>query len=473
MSATGCLEPQAAPLCPTCTEPFSSMSERFPHSLPCGHCVCKECADSLRLLPSPACSLCGADICDDAIPNTGLALFADGVTALLDCPDEPPFKRAASEPVIIPAPLCTSHNAPVHAYCTACNGVVCPKCAAGDCRGHKLTLLAEVDAAKATMRTAFLDSVGACKSFGAKMIRAIDAVQAAKARMVARTAASLESVDEQVAALKAAIDARVASAKAAAQKELNARVKQLDAQLDSLMVTAGQIVVARDMCAAACDDARRSVMELATTLQAACSMRGLLQQVMTPAVCTVVEVATCDTLDPVLVPLDSWLYVRTAVAADVNFRMRGHLAAFVPGAERTVSLVVTDVNGQRVTSLYPADITVQVEGVRDELQGSSPRDSDIDVDAATAGAAPVVAAAADGGTGSEDGSDDGDEVCAKGQETRVLDPAVDVAVEADGAGMFTIKYTVREDLVKVKFTVNVAGVSDTCNSPWEASLVRA
>lgn len=73
-------------LCPTCTEPFTSISGLcVPSLLSCGHCVCAPCADGLTKAVLPLCTLCSSRITTTFVPNHSLAdVIATGVRLDVD-----------------------------------------------------------------------------------------------------------------------------------------------------------------------------------------------------------------------------------------------------------------------------------------------------------------------------------------------------------------------------------------------------
>ena len=347
-------------LCPACLCPFrASDPGAHPQSFACGHVACMSCAEAGAALEQPVCPVCFTATTASFVPNAPLAAFAESCI----CGDEPsviPVAAARSvtpQCSLHPGLVCTwFHVEQQRACCDACVQVapggdppatVLPLTAAGPVLLEQLTALScRYDKGSASATAAH------------------DTLAVTRPRMVTRCRLSLAHLEAAAATVKAAVDAHVHATKVAAEKELRAKLKAVDAQLDGLAVASNQLTclaaLARSTAASAASPAH-----LADVLCSLQRSRELCSPHGGPAVSTVCEVlcdphAFCATALPTLsslqlaVDMDKW----QACRQHDSLVIEGNAVPSAAALDRTLRFTPRDSSDNIVYGLVPEDILV-------------------------------------------------------------------------------------------------------------------
>ena len=390
----------ALPYCVPCQRPFNSADPSdFPQSFPCGHVACWSCATAAAVCDPPVCPLCNACTRAGFTPDVALAAFADAYFARVavphvvlphrceDCQRDgedvaathmctscgdrllcqehgsihakrkvPHVVAPMGTPADTSATHCSQHHGhPLGRFCFTDGVVICAECFVGDHAGHDVRFVAD---SAAVFRSHVAAAAAVCESGSAGAFSAHSALQEARARMVARKAASVLRFDDAVLRIKAAIDAHAKAMKAVAEHELRSRLKAIDAQLDALMVAGNQL-----SCAAAlgthvtttCDDA----LQLAQAFESLRRSTALCRPYRGPCVSTVVEVvcdgasfeATVDQLSRLRLAVDA---ARSSVSGD------GALSFMFDDAN-IICITARDDTGALIDSLTAEDVCAWID----------------------------------------------------------------------------------------------------------------
>lgn len=395
--------PSAAPICcPTCAEDLrAGPDSHAPLVLsPCGHSFCSLCVEVVLKGTEPRCPLCASPIAA-AGPNGALGDLAEVSHARLaptsrpceDCAacDNPDFetmpvavqcsvcekgmcrdhgavhkRHKSHDAAIIVAPFaeslgrCHVHPAyPVSLLCKTHNAVVCSECALGAHSADDYTKFADMGEELAT-RTHSLRAQ--CVEDRAVLVRATEAVQAAMAGMVARKDASLAQFKSHILALKVALDAHEAEVEKRVEALCASHVKQLEAQISSLPLSADQLAAAVGVCDTALSSG--SPLRLARAAECAARMAGFVKQPLGPIVSTTLEVV-CDT-SPVLAAVAAMTAVRV-LPVDPNLCVMDEVrvGGNAEGEEGNlrVTLSLKDWEGNSAEGVPPEALSLDVKQV--------------------------------------------------------------------------------------------------------------
>ena len=409
-AAAAATDAPALPLCPCCGVMMrATVPDAFPHSFPCGHWACVACASATAACTPPVCCVCSAQAVSGSTPDLGFSAFVEAVFAEVgaaggpaassaqdceDCkqvrPDEvdtathicetcggKPLceahvtghtKRKVPHTVItVSAPLPTQTHCIKHTsnaltrFCIIDATVICADCMVDEHSGHDVQALAVVES---TFRSDVQNIGARCGTAAVDALSAFESLTAAKARMVARKAASIAKLAADVELLKTALDDHVKEVNSALDKELKARVKAIDAQLDALSVATNQLRCAAAMCARSA--ASSTALELAQTVQTAKRACALIQPYRGPCVSTIVEAVSG--VDAVLANIGALSRLRLqAVVSKLTTKVDTKTSA------TTIELGVWDDAGAAVDELSVDDVVLWCDDTVEPPSAVPPR----------------------------------------------------------------------------------------------------
>ena len=479
----------SALMCPCCLLGFRSDSgSAYPTLLSCGHTLCCECASACQNMEQPTCAVCGG-LDNGGTPNVSLALFADaarvrrahadsaegGHAPALSCEDckllmpdevcsatfmcntcsERPVcdahvvghtKRKVPHSVaplgLSPPPdtsYCMQHpTIPVNRFCFTDSCVLCAECVLVGHTGHNVALL---EACGDALRASISRLSTLCTAGSAEALKGLAHLQEARSGMVARKTASCVALKAAGEAAKAAIDAQVALTVAAADRELRQRLKQVDAQLDELSVSANQLACSAAVCEAAVATAE-SPLALAQACDSAVKVVKLARPYRGPCVSTIVEAVTNNEEFDVTVARFS--HVRLGPSCTASVVLRDSSLSFTPTDENVVRVEVRDEHGALIEGLTAADAVAWFEDP---------------VLAADGAADTSPAAAAMNGAGG----------LLEGEEGRVATLATKfevASVEVEGTGALVVTYTAPAGGKQAMLNARIVGCEGVAGAPW-------
>ena len=278
--------PRLSVRCPCCSIGFGM--EALPLCLPCGHTVCESCKDAGACHATPACPVCDKPLSSgETTINTALAHYAQstgaapaeecedcredgdaGVPATFRCEQcnnrlvceghEFLLHRKRKHVGVVPhAPLgsvpasCLEHTRnTLGFFCMTDLTPVCHDCTVVKHPTASHEVLEVVDAARRLQR-GLPEMVTACYTAAASAASACAKLLTARDVMVSRKDASLGTLREGVAAVKAALDALVDSHEKRSAELCSARSKVIEAHANELSVAESQLSSAAGMCKAA------------------------------------------------------------------------------------------------------------------------------------------------------------------------------------------------------------------------------
>ena len=348
--------------CPTCEEPFARVQEAAPQLLPCGHSVCWSCANAMSNIATPLCTICGKDISGGLEANLLLLELVEGNECGTNEPATKKAKSVASSSA--PAtrlPRCVKHpSVDASLYCDTDGVLVCVECAFSEHSQHDLSSVQDTSGNARKHLIELQDRLAAAPS---QALSAIPRLEAARRRMVERYDASIARMESDAAAVKAAIDAHVAHTKAACSKELKAKLKALNAQIDALGVNAAQLSCASQLCSALLakfDQATSS--DLMSGYEVIKRISALSTPFTGPSISTLCEVV-CDP-DPMLAALTKgFLHIRSGVDGAYSSVLHTSEVMFKPAVPSLLNVAVADSDGLIISSVTPDDFTVYCEAV--------------------------------------------------------------------------------------------------------------
>ena len=467
------------PYCAPCQEPFrATVAGRFPQQFPCGHSACDSCAEASLLRNPPQCPICGSPCTSGTKPDVSLGAFAealfaastaanDFVTLCEDCKRDGDDASAShmcqscgerllcedhgnlhanrkKHSVVplgaarLPSTHCARHSSNgLTRFCFDDCAVICADCLLTEHNGHNVTPLAEAEAA---LRARVARVGTRCEAGSADAVAAHVSLTGARERMVARKSASIAKLEEDAAAAKAAIDASVLAVRTAADRELRARLKAIDAQLDSLSVAANHLACAGAVSRGLLSDSATTVLQLAQACESVERAAVLVVPYHGPCVSTVVEAVSSS--EAVVRGLGAFARLRTGVHAGTSVASGGALTLFTPNTDNTVHFSLRDEAGAVVDSVAAADVVAWC---------SVPSPST---------AAGVVVPATAGGAG-------GPARPASTAAAASAPPAAITGVTAAADGSISLSYTVTDPTIQqVRLGVNIAGTTAITGAPW-------
>lgn len=195
-----------------------------------------------------------------------------------------------------------------------------------------------------------------CERAGELFIDAAESLLEDKKRMLQRMEASIASASASVEAAKAALDARLANCVQSVQACCATRVKALEAQINSLEISAHQIQDCAKVCAAALVSGE--VSELSAAQECCAMMKQLVESsatAMPPSVCTYLKVST------LLQAIEEWAANNIWMDDGIHSRLDDledlpH-CFLQPGCNRVPVTVVT-ATGKRVVVDHLHDVVV-------------------------------------------------------------------------------------------------------------------
>lgn len=304
--------------------------------------------------------------------------------------------------------------------------------------------------------------VAACEAGAKYMGNCAETVEAAKARLLARGNASLAELKAAVDVAHAELDTHYNRVCREAKKTLNTNVKALEAQIDELLVSAGQL-----SCAVAIG--RRALQSHGTaatpapsmSLDAVCdsmaSISRLIRKYQGTRVSTMADVIPSYTM----VNLLRWLDLETRICTGVEPERctksgTGSSLCFVD-AENTVRIQLRDIKGKAVENVRPEDVFLQFSA-----SGGHAGRTNTSGKAAAAGGAGGEAVVDFAGAHS---AVDAAVTTLSAPEFGKLD-----RVAVSDSGELEITYSVREDAPdEMLLSLSVLGVCNVAEGPW---LVR-
>ena len=364
-SATDSWRSQLVICCPSCGDPFTATGDAAPVAIKCGHWFCAGCSHAITNVTTPKCTVCGSGIDDAVVVDAALAALVD---ASVKSPVESGTqlslgKRATKKRGVAATSLCCS----VHTSATAVGVSECDltlQCAACFKAAKSAGVAAHaLSDAAAAIRAGLAQKERNLVSSARKASAATCALENVRERIRERSAACVAKLDAEAAALKAAIDARVASTKAIIAAEVAARMKAIDAQLDAVDVTASQLRVGAELCAAVLAKPEAPLTELITDAQRIRCLRSLevLQhwRYMGSRAAATMEIRSDS--GHVLREVSLWATLQLAVNqthSDVTYYFDSNLLVNAPN---TFQVEAKDATGGRVRGLTSDDVQVDVE----------------------------------------------------------------------------------------------------------------
>ena len=336
--------------CPTCDALFDDGADNYPQIASCGHSICFACASAMASLAPPMCLVCKAVISDIFTPNDVLALFC--TENVRECGDD--STSSATFPTLADISVSVDSGSTLipEQIMHSSEGIDAASSVGGEsvetCEG-----VPPPDAPSAHL----MILAAQCTAGAANAMMYHSTVESARARMISRKEASVVSLHADVAAMKAAIDAHVAELVAQANKELNMRLKALDAQLDALTVTAGQLSSAAMLCERACRSTDATTAACARdSANRACAM---IRPFKGPCVSTMVEiVSNAQRALPLAV---STARLRLGVNTDSTRVQGAGVSTYRAHEENTFLLKVRDDFNVPVTSLEAEDVVLSFQ----------------------------------------------------------------------------------------------------------------
>ena len=293
------------------------------------------------------------------VPDVGLAAFAETCGA----PSGGDGVGASEFSAAPPAMRCPAHpDAPIASICVDHLKVLCADCVGARHVGHNVK---PVGAAKPALLPALQAAAHTCSN-GAQVTLAVHTLlQRVKDGMATRKTASIAALHASAASLKAAVDSHTTRAVAAVEKEYKARVKQLDTQLDALIVSANQLACVTSACSQAA--ASSNAVYLVAAFRSATRAASLITPFRGPVASSFLDVVTSE--GGVLKELTAWAKVRTGLARDHVACEGTGVRVFRLGQENKFTITVKE-GTDPIDSLSPEDVTVYVTAARSAGRGS-------------------------------------------------------------------------------------------------------
>lgn len=241
---------------------------------------------------APKCVICTQGISEEYAVDVGLIALVESASNSIggvgDCVAEPSAKKRG---VAVEAARCARHiDERLLQVCCDCMVRVCVKCAEDVHGGHDV--VAEADSVS-VLRQRLAASQAMLGNGASQLLSSIPLLQPARQRMVERCEASLVRLEADAVVIKAAIDAHIAITKADLNRELKARLKAIDSQLDAMAVSASQLQAGVELCSSMLSKPVSSPSAVIAASSTITHLKQLIAPYRGPCVSTVCEVQ-CD-----------------------------------------------------------------------------------------------------------------------------------------------------------------------------------
>ena len=419
---------QAVPYCAPCLTPISTaIDDAFPQLLPCGHIACKLCAEEAARVDPPMCPVCGKHSTSFR-PDAAMAAFAEA------CAGVDAASRTLLSEVLTgtSVPLrCHKHvSEPINQLCVSDGALLCRLCSASEHRedGHSVLHLTSASA-QPQLRERMHSVSQKCSTGAVHAVYAHGLLEQSRARLVARASAAVQKLDSDAASIKAAVEAHVRTVKAQVDREVKARLKMLDHQLDALLVAGSQLSCTASMCQRVLSGGDAAPLwELVHAYDSAQQVSVLAQSYSGPCVSSVLDVVSA-----VGEFAAAFAHVRTGIDATKSVVSGPAFPEFQHKdngeiVENSITFALRDANNAAVDNLVLEDVSVSARMLK---------------------AVPSTATDARLGAGcGGDGS-----VARRGQEVTVC------GVRNEGGGVFEVLFTAEEGVAECEIAVCVGGDS--------------